>query len=83
MAARVKIDYVEGENSKSTTVSFRMEKDKTIWMSKLGFIKAMITPDRVSFYNKLDNTYFDGDYALISDILGTDLDFNKVQNLIL
>ena len=83
LAARVKIDYTEGTNSKSTTVSFRMEKDKTIWMSKLGFVKALITPDRVSFYNKLDNTYFDGDYAYLSDLLGTELDFEKVQNLLL
>ena len=83
LVARVKIDYTAGENSKSTTVSFRMEKDKVIWMSKLGFIKALITPERVSFYNKLDNTYFDGDYKYLSDLLGTDLDFNKVQNMLL
>jgi hypothetical protein len=83
LAARVKIDYTEGTSSKSTTVSFRMEKNKTIWMSKLGFVKVLITPERVSFYNKLDNTYFDGDYAYLSDLLGTELDFNKVQNLLL
>lgn len=83
LAARVKIDYTEGASSRSTTVSFRMERDKAIWMSKLGFVKALITPDRVSFYNKLDNTYFDGDYAYLSDLLGTELDFNKVQNLLL
>jgi len=83
LTARVKIDYTEGSSSKSTTVSFRMEKDKTIWMSKLGFVKVLITPERVSFYNKLDNTYFDGDYAYLSDLLGTALDFNKVQNLLL
>ncbi|MFD2542857.1 DUF4292 domain-containing protein [Lacinutrix gracilariae] len=83
LAARVKIDYSEGSSSKSTTVSFRMEKNKTIWMSKLGFVKVLITPDRVSFYNKLDNTYFDGDYAYLSDVLGIELDFNKVQNLLL
>ncbi|MBQ0787257.1 MAG: DUF4292 domain-containing protein [Oceanihabitans sp.] len=83
LVARVKIDYTEGSSSKSTTVSFRMEKNKVIWMSKLGFIKALITPERVSFYNKLDNTYFDGDYQYLSDLLGTDLDFNKVQNMLL
>ncbi|MBU2938095.1 DUF4292 domain-containing protein [Lacinutrix sp. C3R15] len=83
LAARVKIDYTEGTSSKSTTVSFRMEKDKAIWMSKLGFVKVLITPERVSFYNKLDNTYFDGNYTYLSDLLGTDLDFNKVQNLLL
>jgi hypothetical protein len=61
-----------------------MEKDKTIWLSAtLGIVRAKITPEKVSFYNKLDNTFFDGDYALISDVLGTELDFDKVQNLLL
>ena len=35
------------------------------------------------FYNKLDNSYFDGDYALISDFFGTDLQFKNLQNLLL
>ena len=83
LAARVKIEYAKGEASQSTTVSLRIEKDKTIWMSKLGFIKVLITPERVSFYNKLDNSYFDGDYKYLSDLLGTDLDFDKVQNMLL
>ena len=43
----------------------------------------MITPEKVSFYNKLDNTYFEGDYKYLSDLLGIDLDFKKVQNLLL
>ncbi|HUH47917.1 MAG TPA: DUF4292 domain-containing protein, partial [Arenibacter sp.] len=33
--------------------------------------------------NKLDNEYFDGDFSYISRLLGTDLDFEKVQNLLL
>ena len=61
-----------------------MEKDKTIWLSAtLGIVRAKITPTKVSFYNKLDNTYFDGDFSLISDLLGTKLDFEKVQNILL
>ena len=43
----------------------------------------MITPEKVSFYNKLDNTYFDGDYKYLSDLLGTELDFKKVQKVLL
>ncbi|MDX1769146.1 MAG: DUF4292 domain-containing protein, partial [Arenibacter troitsensis] len=46
-------------------------------------VKAYITPDRVSFYNKLDNEYFDGNFSYLSQLLGTDLNFQKVQNLLL
>jgi hypothetical protein len=80
---RLKVDVTQGDKSKGYTVSLRMEKDKTIWMSKLGIVKALITPNRVAFYNKLDNTFFDGDFSYLSDLLGTDLDFKKVQNMIL
>ena len=83
LSGRLKIDSNDGEKSQSASVSFRMEKDKTIWMSKLGIVKALITPNRVAFYNKLDGTYFDGDFTYLSQLLGTELDFNKVQALLL
>lgn len=82
--AKVKIDYYEGTSSNGLSVNLRMEKDKVIWLSApLGMAKAMITPERVSYYNKLENEYFDGDYSLLSELLGVDLDFEKVQNLLL
>lgn len=81
---RMKINYSDGSSSNGVSVSLRMEKDKTIWISApLGIVKAYITPTRVSFYNKLQNEYFDGDFSYLSDILGTDLDFEKVQNVLL
>lgn len=84
LQARVKVEYVQGDQSQSHTINLRMEKDKTIWLSAtLGIVRAKITPTKVSFYNKLDNTYFDGDFSLISNLLGTKLDFEKVQNILL
>lgn len=83
LSARLKIESTDGKKSQSVSVSIRMEKNKTIWMSKLGIVKALITPTRVAFYNKLDGTYFDGDFTYLSELLGTDLDFNKVQALLL
>lgn len=83
LAARLKIETNDGKKSQSVTVSMRMEKDKMIWLSKLGIVKALITPERVAFYNTWDNTYFDGDFSYISELLGTELDFQKVQSLLL
>ncbi len=84
LSGRIKIDYSNGKESQGVNVSLRMEKDKVIWMSApLGMVKAHITPNRVSFYNKLQNEYFDGDFSYLSHVLGTELDFDKVQNLLL
>lgn len=84
LSGKIKIDYSDGEDSQGFTVSLRMQKDKAIWISApLGIVKAYITPSRVSFYNKLENQYFDGDFSYLSDLLGTEVDFDVLQNLLM
>jgi len=85
--AKLKVKYIGKSNLPGVTASLRVKKDETIWISiyKLGFPigKALITPQRVSYYEKINRTYFDGDFALLSNWLGTELDFDKVQNLLI
>ncbi|TXE19053.1 DUF4292 domain-containing protein [Psychroserpens burtonensis] len=84
LQARVKIDIIDGFKESGYTLNLRMETDKTIWLSAtLGLARAMITPNRVQFYDKINNQYFDGDYKLLSDLLGIELNFKKVQSLLL
>ena len=84
LQGRLKVEYIQGDRSETHTLTLRMEYDKTIWINAfLNMVRVKITPEHVRFYNKLDNTYFDGDYALISDFLGTDLQFENLQNLLL
>jgi outer membrane biogenesis lipoprotein LolB len=84
LQSRVKVEYIDGNKSQAHTISLRIEKDKMIWISSfLNVIRVKITPEKVGYYNKLDNTYFEGDFSLISDLLGIKLDFNKAQNLLL
>lgn len=84
ISGKMRIDYSDGESSQGVSVNLRMEKDKAVWISApFGMVKAYITPGRVSFYNKLQNEYFDGDFAYLSNFLGTELDFEQVQNLLL
>lgn len=87
MQAKVRFEYTEGDKSLSHTVSLRMEKDKTIWLNAgvagISMARVMITPDNVKFYDKINNQYFDGDFALLTDLLGTEVDFDMVQNIFL
>jgi len=84
LQGRLKVEYIQGDRSETHTLTLRMENGKTIWVNAfLSMVRVKITPDRVRFYNKLDNTYFDGDYALISEFLGADLQFENLQNLLL
>ncbi len=86
--AKIKIKYDDGKQSFNPGATLRFEKDKTIWISvkMLGITlaKALITPEKVSYYEKIENTYFEGDFKVLSEWLGTDdLDFDKVQQLLL
>ena len=82
--SRLKITLNQKGKSQTHTVNFRAKKDEMLWINAtFSVIRALVTPEKVSFYNKLDNTYFDGDYKYLSDLLGTELDFQKVQNLLI
>ncbi|MFD1292980.1 DUF4292 domain-containing protein [Lutibacter holmesii] len=85
--ARLNAKYKDKSKSVSINIKMRLEKDKTIWMSATKFgipvAKVLITPTKVSYYEKLSNTYFDGDFSLLSKWLGTELDYEKIQNLLL
>jgi Domain of unknown function (DUF4292) len=81
------VEYQDPKQTLSISADIRIKKDEIILVSLKWFgitmAKAMITPDRVRYYEKLNGKYFDGDYQVLSDLLGTDLDFKKVQNLLL
>ncbi len=85
--AKIKAKYIDANNAQPLTIKLRLEKDKTIWMSGTFFsvpvAKILITPTRVSYYDKIHKTYFDGNFSLLSQFLGTEVDFEKVQNLLL
>ena len=85
--ASLSIKYKGRSDLPSLNGSIRMIKDSVIWisLSKLGFpiAKLIITPQEVKFYEKVSKSYFEGDYQLISDLLGTEFDFAMVQNVFL
>ncbi len=77
--------YEDAKNTQNVSADIRIKKDEQILVSIrfLGFTmaKALITPTSVQYYEKIGGNYFEGDYAGLSQWLGTDLDFYKVQNM--
>lgn len=85
---RLKGTYIDGDDQQNINISYRFKKDEVIWMSaKLaGLIqvaKIMITPQNIQFYERIDQSYFDGDFKLISSVLGIELNYEQIQNLLL
>jgi len=79
--------YVDEKQSQNVTAEIRIEKDKQILISVrflgITMAKALITPSAVSYYEKINSTYYEGDFTSLSKWLGTDLDYSKVQNLLI
>jgi hypothetical protein len=87
VSIRAAADYEDQKQNISIGADIRIKKDEIIWINLKFFgipmAKALITPTRVSYYEKANGTYFDGNYSILTKMLGTDLDFQKVQNLLL
>ena len=81
------IQYDNGKQTQNVTAEIKIKKDEQILVSirflGITMAKALITPSSVSYYEKMNGTYFEGDFTMLSNWLGTDLDFTKVQNLFL
>lgn len=84
---RANAKYKDDKQSMSFTAEIKMQKDEQILVSirfvGITMAKALITPTEVKYYEKNGNNYFEGDYSTLSNWLGTDLDFYKIQNLLL
>lgn len=79
--------YEDLKNANSVTAEIRIQREEKILIS-LRFLgitmaKALITPSNVYYYEKINGTYFEGDYELLSQFLGTELDYKKVENLLI
>jgi len=84
LQCKLKVELFQNSKAQSNNVTLRMDRGKTIWINAfLNMIRIKITPDRVQMYNKIDKTYFDGDFSLIKQLLGIDLDFSNLENLLL
>lgn len=87
LVIRANADYESSKQSLTVGADIRIKKDQKIWINikvlGIPMAKALITPDRVAYYEKLNNTFFDGDYTILSKLVGTPLNFDKVQKLLL
>lgn len=78
--------YSDSNQSQNVNLDIRIKKDEIILVTikVMGFTvaKAHLTPTGVQFYEKMNNRYYDGDFEFINSWLGMELDFYKVQNLL-
>lgn len=80
------VKYSDQKQSQNVTAEIRIKNGEQILVSVrflgITMAKALITPNSVSYYEKIKGTYYEGDFSSLSKWLGTDLNFEKVQNLL-
>ena len=79
--------YADDKQTQNVTAEIKIKKDEQILVSirflGITMAKALITPKTVSYYEKINGKYFEGDFSSLGQWLGTDLDYNKIQNMLL
>ena len=87
LKGRAKVRYEDESRGQTVTANIRIEKGKTIWLSVsfLGIVgaKALITPEKISFYEKINRRYFEGDFSFLSQYFGVQMDFEQLQRLLI
>lgn len=77
---------MDGKNN-SFKASLRAKKDSVIWISIMPALgieaaRVKITTDSVFFINRLNSTYFKGDFQYINKLINTETDFKMFQALL-
>lgn len=80
-------NYASASQSEKASIEIQIEKDKQIYINirykGISVAKALITPDQVRYYEKLNRGYAEGDFGLLSRLLGKDITYNHLQNILL
>ena len=82
--ARIKAELKNDTDTKAVTLSMRLKPSEGILLSApLGVAKALLSPEEVAFYNRLDRTYYKGSVSVIETIIPAQLSYQHIERLFL
>src|ERR1035437_11040139 len=81
LTAKFSAEYKNKGQTTSLNGQIRIRKDSVIWLSfspALGIevFRMMLTQDSVKFINRMNNSFFAGDYNYVNRYLHTNIDFD-------
>lgn len=81
------VHYQDANYNQSVKADIRIEQGKQILITvkalMINIAKIYITPDRVSYYEIIRGTHYDGDFTFLTKMLGTPLTYTQVENIFL
>jgi len=87
LTAKFSAEYTNKGQTTSFNGQLRIRKDSVLWLSfspALGIevFRMMITQDSVKFINRMNNSFFTGDYAYVNRYLHTNIDYDILQSFL-
>lgn len=84
LSAKFSAEYKNKETETSFGGQIRIRRDSLIWitlspMMGIEVVRLAITQDSIRFMNRMNNTYFIGDYNYLNEFLNTNIDFDILQ----
>jgi hypothetical protein len=81
-------EYRNKDQKNSFGGQMRIRKDSLIWLTMspmmgIEVMRLMISQDSVKFINRLNNTYFVGDYDYLNKYLNTNIDYDILQSFLI
>lgn len=88
LSAKFTLVYGQGKNTTNLRGQIRIKDDSLIWMSitpALGIeaARVLLTNDSIKFINRLNKTYFSGEYNLVDSLLNTTIDYSLLQSMLI
>lgn len=87
ISTRIKAEIGSEDDQQKATIFLVNRKDSLIYIniSKFGIegARAVITKDSVKYMNRLEMTYYVGDYSIFYKMFGVHLNFDMLQSLII
>lgn len=85
--AKFSAEYSNKGRTSSFNGQIRIRKDSVIWLSfspafGIEVFRMMLTQDSVKFINRMNNTFFAGDYNYVNHYLNTNIDFDILQSFL-
>jgi len=80
--------YVTPDNSLSAGGIIRIKQDSAIWLTispGLGIeaVRALLTPDSVFFVNRLESSFFAGNYQYLTKLVNFPINYSVIESILI
>jgi len=88
LSGKFDIEYTDGKKKTSLRGQLRVKYDSLTWLSfspALGIeaARVLLSDDSVKFVNRLNKSYFVGEYQVLDSLLNTTIDYSILQSMII